>query len=448
MFKISRSTYSAMLIVLLSTLLSACGATSTTTVTGQEEVKTTITTSDPVIQTTTDPDTGIITEVSTITTVETDIVDISTDIKVVTTISVTTTITDPSTNESTSTTNSTTNTVTLASELDRAIEHMVDQTIVPAIDNLHVQVQALNQQVTTFCTNKTLNNLTLSQTQWIATHNSWYQVAPFLFGPLEVANTLTVPAFWYLDSYRNNGRDYTGEVRSSLTGLLLSSTAVSLINFSDMNYNLVGLLALEVSLFERSTDQSQAATDILNEFSNTPRKCDILMAYNQELLRQSTLIQQNWNSDYQQTGKSYRDLLLNNELEDTLDNESGDPAISKITVAVQEFYDYMNKRNVSTQVALLSASTKQAMLAAANITETLFNESIEQNMSIYALMSKNGHEQDAQTLANNIQTFITAINSGTDEEIKSAAAAIDGNLKRELPDALDVSLGLNFTDGD
>jgi predicted lipoprotein len=447
MFKISRSTHSTMLVVLLSALLSACGATSTTAP-SKESVQTTTTTSEPVIQTSTDSNTGIITETRTTITTETDIANISTTINVVTTTNVTTTITDPSKNETTSSTNSTSNTVTLASELDRAIEHMVDQTIVPNINDFQVQVHALNQQVTAFCTDNSLNNLNLTQDQWITTHTSWYQVAPFIFGPLDVANALTVPVFWYIDSYRNNGRDYTQEVRSSLTGLISSSTLVNDINFADMNYNQVGLLAMEVALFERSTDQSQTAADIFNEFSNTPRKCDILKAYSQELLRYSTLTQQSWNSNYQQTGKSYRDLLLNNQLEDALDNESGDPAISKITVAVQEFYDYMNKRNVSTQVAKLSHSTKQALLASANITESLFSESVEPNLSIYALMSKNGHEQDRQTITTNIQTFIAAINNGTDEEIKSAAAAIDGNLKRELPSALNVSLGLNFTDGD
>jgi len=436
------------LIFLFSVLLSACGASSTTTVTNNETVETSTTVSQPVVESSTDPDTGIITQTSTVITTQTTLGDITATITVVTTTDITITITNPMTGETTVTTNSDSNTITHASELDRAIETMVDTTIVSNVNNFQTQVQSLDNQTSSFCANTTQANLTQTQNQWISTHNAWYQLAPFIFGPLEVANVITVPAFWYLDSYRNNGNDYTGTVRTNLTSLLESDGEISEIDFSNLNYNQVGLLALEVSLFERSTDQSQTLEDITNEFINASRKCELLMAYSQELLRQTTLIQLGWNDNYHDTGKSYRELLLSNQLEAALDNESGDSAISKITVAMQEFYDYLNKRNVTTDVAQLSNATKQALLASASITESLLNTSSESSLSIYTLMAKNDHEQDATTISTNIQTFVTAINTGTDEEIKSAAAALDGNFKRELPDALNVSLGLNFTDGD
>jgi len=448
MQKAISSIQSVTLVFLFCVLLNACGASSTTTVTNNETVETSIITSDPVVESSTDPDTGIVTQTSTVITTQTTLGDITTSITVITTTDVTTTITNPTTGETTVTTDSDSNTITHTSELDRAIETMVETTIVSSVNNFQTQVQTLDSQATSFCANTTQANLILIQNQWINAHNAWYQLAPFIFGPLELANAITVPAFWYLDSYRNNGNDYTGTVRTHLTSLLNSEEQISEIDFANQNYNQVGLLALEVSLFERSTDQSQALENITNEFSHSPRKCEIFMAHSQELLRHSTFIQQGWNVNYRDTGKSYGELLLSNQLEAALDNESGDSAISKITVAVQEFYDYLNKRNVSTDVAQLSNSNKQALLASATITETLLSTSSESSQSIYALMAINDHEQDAATISTNIQTFVEAIKNGTDEEIKSAAAALDGNFKRELPDALNVSLGLNFTDGD
>lgn len=336
----------------------------------------------------------------------------------------------------------------ITTELDLAITQAVDHTVIPAANNFQVQGKALNDLAVNFCSTDTLseNNLLTLQQQWRLTTEAWYQLLPYNFGPLEAS--LLFPAYTFIDSYRLRGTDYTETMRNEIDQLLSSQEVLNAETFSQKTFNKVGLLALEISLFETASDQSKEAGQIVSEYNSDVRKCQLLTGYSAELLRRANIIQQGWTSNYRETGKSYRYLLINGQLENVLNDEVGGASFNKLTIALQAYYDYLAKRDVTTETGQISVSIWSSIEKSLDITQAILEGNVDTNISLYRLMSNNGHEASATIVKENIQTLRLAVNEQNTVDMKAAAAALDGNFKREIPAALNINLGLNFSDGD
>lgn len=328
---------------------------------------------------------------------------------------------------------------------NNAVTEVIDETIIPAANNFKLQAQTLVTKSNEFCVSGgiTAANLTAAQDQWKAVNIAWFELLPFRFGPMK--NSILRPTYSFLDSYRVRGQDKTSDVRVKIKELL--TTTIEDNTFSSLNFQHTGLLALEVALFENVAAQSKEATAIINEYSSS-QKCKILTGYSTELLRQASIIQQGWSTNYRETGKSYRELLINNQLENILSDEAGGSAIKKVTVSVQEFYDYLGKRAVTSSVAQLSENIWQALEGSLQSTEKLLKGHAATKLSLNKIMENNKSAQAAVNVQSNINTLRTALTEKNNTDMVAAAKAIDGNFKRDVPDALNVSLGLNFTDGD
>lgn len=340
---------------------------------------------------------------------------------------------------------------TSRTEVDVAVEAVIDETILPAVANFQAQAKTLDDQAEAFCASNGQNtsSLTALQGQWKATQNAWYELLPFNFGPLQVKDILVTPAFYYIDSFRVRGDNNSTSIRADIKTLISSTSDINDSLFAAKSFDDVGLLALEILTYE-TTDStpSTAADDIVTEYSTEPKKCQILVGQSAELLRRATIFNDAWITDYRETGTSYKTLLLNNQLESILDDEDGKDAFTMMTVTAQELYDYFGKRDVSTNVGQLSNSAWKAISSAIESTEQLLEGTNQTSVSLMGLMVKKGNEQSVDTIRANIQTLKDSVTEKNDVDFKAAAIALDGNFKREIPDALDVSLGLNFTDGD
>lgn len=344
------------------------------------------------------------------------------------------------------------------SELDIAIEEIIDYTVTPALDSFLQGTGTLTSLTESFCSsnNKIESDLLTLQNQWISTNNAWFKLSPYLLGPLTTEDYLTAEAFWYIDSYRQRGNDYTSSMRSEITTMLTDNNDINSAVFSQKSFNKVGLLALEVLLFETSGSgsqyQSQATADITSEYQNTPRKCDILKGQANELNRRATIIHNAWNKDYRDTGIGYRDLLVDKLLEDTFTESNdidgtGTPAFTRLVVSTQSHLDYLTKRNITTQSAQLSNSVWQALGYTYNSLQEFLAGTDNSSISLYSMMG-NGYDANMTTLQENMNDFKLSIEEKNTVNFISLSALLDGNFKRELPDALDTELGLNFTDGD
>ena len=151
-------------------------------------------------------------------------------------------------------------------------------------------------------------------------------------------------------------------------------------------------------------------------------------------------VQLGWTSNYRETGKSYRNLVVNNQLDTVLGDEAGESAIKKITISMQEFYDYLGKREVASNAAQLSSSIWLALDSSLKNTEELLAGTSATKLSLNAIMANNRFEQTVLDIAANVQTLRTALEEENIVDMKAAAAILDGNFKREISEALNLSL--------
>lgn len=335
-------------------------------------------------------------------------------------------------------------------ELEIAALNIIDNVIIPAAINFKSEAAQLNKDTHSFCTiltdsttpNLTTENLDALKLTWIATTDAWYRLLPYKFGPMEAS--IIVPNFLYIDSYRNDNTDRTNSMRTTINIIISGTDSIIDSYLSNATPSSVGLLPLEIILFESPITDFSTPND---------RLCSILKAYSEELTYRADLIADGWNTDYRNTGKSYRTLLLSKQLDTVLENEDGNSAISKIVVSVQDYFDYINRRNVTTDQAKISNTIWSHLLTSINSVDRALNENNSGDISLIKLMTNNGYQQEAENVTSNMTLIFSTIdidytNVTAPTDMKAAAALIDGNFKREISDGLGVNAGLNFSDGD
>jgi len=330
-------------------------------------------------------------------------------------------------------------------ELEVAATHIIDNIIIPAANDFQAQTLKLDTDAHSFCSapaNLTTPNLNALKDTWTDTTSTWYTLLPYKFGPMEAS--IIVPHYLYVDSYRNDHTDRSNTVRSAINTAVADSDAITDTYFTNATPSSVGLLPIEIILFESA----------LSDFS-TPndRLCSVLKAYTVQLSGRANLIANGWSEDYRSSGKSYQTLLLTKQLDIILDDEDGSSAISKIVVSIQDFFDYLTRRNVTADQAKISDTIWTHVQESIYSVNAALNEDNNGDVSVLALMINNGYEQEAETVKSNMTLMLSTINtnqtSATDAtDMKNAAALLDGNFKREVADGLGVNAGLNFSDGD
>ena len=343
----------------------------------------------------------------------------------------------------------------LGSEADLAAFQVAKDTIVPVVNAFKNQALLLDNQTDQFCSagNTTQANLLSLQLQWHETAKAWYQLLPFKFGPMEGGLDINIvePVYAYVDYFRfNKGNDLTLTVRNKIKEWVDGPIPATITDdfIAEKSANLIGFLPLEVVLFETTDTQSNVMIDVLNEFASAPRKCHLLGALTNQLLVQANIIQSGWVNNYANTGKSYLEMLLNNELENAEVNDDGKSAISKITVSVQDYFDYLKNRDVTESTGQISNSIWQSVASSIESVEQVLSGTDATTLSLYQIMQNNGNDTDIAVIKQNIATLKTAIAEQNSTDFKAAAGVLDGNFKREIPDSIGVSLGLNFSDGD
>ncbi|MCT7360436.1 imelysin family protein [Thalassolituus pacificus] len=326
------------------------------------------------------------------------------------------------------------------SSLDKALQELTDNSIIPAVNDFASQSAALTNQAEVFCSAPDAAGLTTLQQQWRTLADSWYHLLPLNFGPAD--DDLVFPPYIYIDSLRQRGNNYSATVRSEINTLLGNTTELNSSYFDNRNFQYVGLLALEIAIFERASDASKNTTDIVAEYQAQPRKCDIISGLSNALQVKADYIRSGWTLNHKATGKPYRELFLSNQLDD------GTPALTQLLTSAQEFLDYLQQRNVATVAAQSSGYNWPLMATAIDSIEEILQGNSASTLSLFSLMTAAGYDAAVSAVRSNIAAARENISNQDALLFKSSAAQLDGNFKREIPDGLEVDLGINFTDGD
>ena len=254
---------------------------------------------------------------------------------------------------------------------------------------------------------------------------------------------LIFPKYTFIDSLRLRGTYYLATVRTQIANNMSGTTTLDQAFFDSQTLQNVGLLALESATFETAaSEHSQSATDIIAEYTDTPKKCEVLIGLAEHLERQAQYVQNGWNTDHKNSGTAYRDLFLNNQLED------GAVPLSALITAAQDHLEYLQNRTVVNKTAQLADHAWQSISAAIDEVETLLQGTDETTISFFTIMSSGGYQTAVETVQQNIAAVRKTITDQDAAMLEIELGKLDGNFKREIPDGLNVELGINFSDGD
>lgn len=341
------------------------------------------------------------------------------------------------------------------SELDLALAEVLAFNILPAMDNFNTQAKKLNSSILEYCPvsdNKmTEQGLAELQSQWKELNNAWFNTLPFLFGPLETpADELGLtPTYAYIDSFRSDHINRSSSIRSRIT------TSINDSNFDESainsySYQKTGLLPLEILLFERSSDQDTTTSVIVNEYLQT-NKCSLLRGHSNVISNLSKNIVNGWKNNYRATGVGYAELFINNSLDyyftDSIDG-SGLISTTRFITALQNHFEYLENRNIHTNTALLAESYWEAISASVGSAEAALSGTEDTNLSIYSFISITGNNDNMDRIKSSLTSIMTTIEEQNVGAMQTAAGTVRTTIGTDLTSALNVSLGLNFSDGD
>lgn len=322
------------------------------------------------------------------------------------------------------------------------MQSTVDYTIVPAFVGFREAAEGLRAEVDVFCAAPDGPGLELVQADWRTLSSAWNTVAAYNLGPLD--DDVVTPRILFIESMRQRGIDYTDTVREAYAAALSTDATLDAAYFDALTFNQVGLLALEVLVFEDArAGHSQLPDDVVADYLAEPRKCGYLRGVADLLVEDARTVETGWTESFL-GGEPFRDAMLGTSLPD------GREPIVGLLIALQQHLDYVKVRKLEgTLDAQLSGNFYPNLTATLIALEALLEQPApDEAVGIFDFMLAKGLDEDVELVRTNLATAKQAALAEDRTALTAAIALLDGNLKREIPDGLGVELGINFSDGD
>lgn len=328
----------------------------------------------------------------------------------------------------------------LAKSLEKLVVTTTDEQILDSVAGLKEATDTLSASAIRFCKDPTEAKLIVSQDAWKATSLQWHRAALFNFGPLE--NDVVFPRYTFFDSFRLRGTNYLETVRVRTREQLEDTVTLNADYYLMQTFQKVGLLALEVLLFETADESSsQVFGDIVTDFQRYDgRKCDALKGQASVLAQRANDVLLDWR-DGEGDDLPFAEYLSTNLL------PSGAGHTSQLLISAQEYIDYLHARRVVSVTASLSKYAWENVRSALDQLED-FLQGAQSNTGFLPVMTSTGYTEEVALVEANLKAAFDAVTDQDATALELALAALDGNIKREIPDSLLIVLGINFTDGD
>ncbi|MEM6293661.1 MAG: imelysin family protein [Myxococcota bacterium] len=318
----------------------------------------------------------------------------------------------------------------------------VETTIVPDVQAFSAEVTDMQTDIDGFCAAPSEATLATAQDRWRSMVEAWNRVVPYNFGPLD--NDIIFPNMIFIESMRQRGSDFTQTVRDGLLRGLEGTDTLDLAYFERQTFDEVGILALEVLLFEDSREgNSTVPADVVADYAATPRKCEYLQGVAARLAVNANDVEQGWTTAFGDSGEPFRETMTGDMLED------GTEPVAALLIAMQQHLDYVKVRKLEAILdAQLSGNFYPNVLSMLDAMEELLSQPSEDSFGLFERMEATDNDAEVELVRGNFEAARAAAQAQDREALTAAIGLIDGNLKREIPDALGVELGLTFTDGD
>lgn len=335
------------------------------------------------------------------------------------------------------------------SVVDAALRSAVDGTIVPATEDFADGTASLETSVTAFCDAPTEAGLTASQDEWLALARTWNRAGIYFLGPLE--EDIITPTMIYIESMRQRGTDYTDTVRDTIDSAMNSSDPLDDAYFDRLAFNRVGMLALEVLLFENSSTEppSTDVAAVTQGYVDAPRKCSVLVGMARLLRRQADEVERGWTVEFAGTGRPFRDIVLGDEL------PNGAVPVNAVLLAAIQHIEYLRVRKLDgiLDVAVASSARPDATPFYDNLGSGLdgleaLMEPPGSDSGFFAAMTARGFENEVTIVRNSFAAAHTAVDAGDRSAASAAYLDLETSFRKDVTLGLGVDLGLTFSDGD
>ncbi|MCH2110455.1 MAG: hypothetical protein MK135_14120 [Polyangiaceae bacterium] len=311
------------------------------------------------------------------------------------------------------------------------VQGVAEQQLSIAVQNFSEDTEELATAAKTHCVAPSEATLVDLRLAWATASQAWYQLQLFNFGPATA--DIVFPEFTFIDSLRLRGTDYTETILTTQENWLNSDEVLTAEFFSELRFQYVGLLSTEVSFF--AEDGVAVAT------GEDDRICQIAMGLSTELASRAEELRAGWLEPNGDSGASYLELLVDNELPDGRDH------LVALLLAGWEYADYLEKRSVVTVAGQLSQTSWSLLAASVGSLRKLLEEE-QEGKSIVSLMQEMGANADATELGVILSDLSEAVEKEDVLGLNSSLASLVHFFRSEIPLALGIDLGLTITDGD
>ncbi len=328
---------------------------------------------------------------------------------------------------------------------ENTLDNIIKNNILPAVTGFKNQANSLVSKTDTFCAAIDQAKLEALQQQWKDLSLQWHSLVMYNIGPLN--DNLIFPKIKFIESMRPRGRDYTSAVRAEQMTRLDDNTVLDASYFDALNFTLVGMLALELLIFEDSISNKKDLITIVSDYQARPRKCEYLTGMAQLLQRHAIEIDHGWQVEFLATGKPFKNILLDGEM------ANGKQSVAALLISIQEYLDYLEKRKLDVNDnAVMDAQIANFFYENIGSALTEIDNVLEgsgvTNANFFNSMKENGHTAQVDIVKNNMANAKQAVAAKNRGDLAMYIGFLDGNFKREIPDSLGVNLGINFSDGD
>lgn len=313
---------------------------------------------------------------------------------------------------------------------------VVEQVILPAVDTFAAHTAQLATATEAAC----LEGGTIDEARllWKQSGLVWRQVGLFDFGPLD--DDLILPSDLLVESMRQRGIDYTDTVRATIEAALTSSVVLDSAYFDKLRFTEIGLLGLEVALFESTAEgHPTGLAAVRADFEDRPRKCEFAAGLARRLEAAAVRIRSGWRDRFGATGTPFADQMAEDELPE------GGKTMARVLLGVGDEFDYLQRRKLDGvldgQISETFYSGLGAMLEGVEAVLAAGTPSLQA-----ALREASGATADR--VADELARARAAIQSEDRGAASAAFEALATRFRTSIPNALNIELSLNFSDGD
>ena len=319
-------------------------------------------------------------------------------------------------------------------DIGEAQEALVNDQILPSVRAFLTASTEFKTKANDFCETKTEAKLTELQGKFKTLSTRWHGIEMFHFGPIN--DDLFSPKADAIYYAINNAK-----INTTRTFVDSGLNTTSGINFSSLGPRKRGLLMLEVLLFETAVSKNQQKNKIVEDYIDNVGKCYLLKGFASLMESDAKYIDDGWNVQHRASTKPFKEIYLSGTL------INGTKSLVTLLKEIQIYLDYIKARSVITSTATLSGIAYNNATAVINSVERLLIGTTGKS-SFFSVMEATGNEDSVNLVKTNIATAKQAILNKDASTYSTAMGQLDGNFKRQIAPSLDVSLGLNFSDGD